>query len=232
MGRAPLRSPTVGTVTDTGRRRRRDAERNREAILAAARDAFSEAGLAAGVDSIARRAGVGPATLYRHFPSKSDLVAAVLEGRIAELSEVIQGASRITEPEAAVRELVHRVVDAQARDRSFRDVLAWHDAESIREVPALEQLGVMIGEIFERARAAGAMRADAQLEDLLLLLTAFDGVTAHAATVAPDSMHRLADVALDGLLGSATPLEGDPVAFEDLRAVAAAGRGLPPRPSS
>ena len=211
---------------------RRDAARNREAILAAAREAFAEGGLAAGVDQIARRAGVGPATLYRHFSSKSELAAAVVAERANVLCDVVRGAGEIGDPVSALRELVHRIVDVQARDRSFRDLLAWHDYESGAEVPALAELGELIGGIFERARAAGALRQDAALEDLLLLLTAFDGVSAAAAAAAPDSMHRLADVVLDGLLGGSTPLRGEPVALTELRGVAAAGRGLPPRPAS
>ena len=216
----------------TTRAPRRDAARNRAAILAAAREAFAEGGLAVGVDQIARRAGVGPATLYRHFPSKSDLAAAVLEERAAELCDVVRGAGEVADPVGALRELVHRIVDVQVRDRSFRDVLAWHDYESGADVPALAELGELIGGIFQRARVAGALRPDAALEDLLLMLTAFDGVSAGAAASAPDSMHRLADVVLDGLLGGSTPLKGDPVDLTELRGVAAAGRGLPPRPAA
>jgi AcrR family transcriptional regulator len=222
----------LSTVSETPRPRRRDAARNRETILAAARELFSEAGLAAGVDSIAKRAGVGPATLYRHFPSKSDLVSAILEERAVALCKVVREASEVPDPTDSLCELVHRLVDVQARDRSFRDLLAWHDAESAGEVPALEELGRLIGTIFERARAAGALRADAELEDLLLVLIAFDGVSAEAAAAAPGAMHRLADVVLDGLLARSTPLEGRPVQLEQLRGVAAAGRGLPPQPAS
>jgi AcrR family transcriptional regulator len=222
----------VGQAPEREGLRRRDAERNRAAILEAARSAFAEGGVAVGVDQIARRAGVGPATLYRHFPSKADLVDAVLEESAIELCNVVRSASELPEPDAAVRELVHRVVDAQARDRAFRDLLAWHDAESAREVPALAELGRLLTEIVDRAAAAGVLRSDARLEDLLLLLIAFDGVSATAAGVAPDAMHRLADLAVDGLLGRTTRLEGEPVAFEKLGSVAAAGRGLPSRPPS
>jgi len=212
--------------------RRRDAERNREAILGAARAAFAEAGVGVGVDQIARRAGVGPATLYRHFASKGELVDAVLERRAVALCETVERSDEIEDPAEALRDLFHRIVDAQMRDRAFRDLLAWADAESVRDVPALRKLGEMIGRIVERARAAGALRADATLEDVLLLQMAFECVAASAGQVAPAAMHRLADVVVDGLLGATTGLEGDPVPFDRLRAVAAAGSGLPPRPAS
>ena len=212
--------------------RRRDAERNREAILEAARAAFAEAGVGVGVDQIARRAGVGPATLYRHFASKSELVDAVLERRAVALCEVVEKSDEIAEPATALRDLFHRVVDAQMRDRAIRDLLAWADAESVREVPALAKLGEMIGRIVERARSAGALREDARLEDVLVLQMAFECVSASAGKVAPDAMHRLADIVVDGLLGDRTALEGEPVPFDQLRAVAAADSGLPPRPAS
>jgi AcrR family transcriptional regulator len=215
-----------------GPARRRDAERNREAILAAAREAFAESGVVVGVDEIARRAGVGPATLYRHFPSKSDLVDAVLEERAVALCEVVQKSADVSDPAGALRDLFHRVVDDQMRDRSFRDLLAWADVESVREVPALRKLGELIGEIVERARSAGALREDAALEDVLLLQMAFECVSASAGEAAPRAMHRLADVVVDGLLGVRTPLEGDPVPFDKLRGVAATGSGLPARPAS
>ena len=212
--------------------RRRDAERNREAILAAARDAFAEGGVAAGVDQIARRAGVGPATLYRHFPSKAALVDAVLEDRAAAVADVVRGASEVEDPAEAVRELVHRIVDDQMRDRSFRDLFGWYDAESIPEVPALAELGELIGGLVERARAAGVLREDAAVEDLFLLLIAFDCVSATAGELGPDAMHRVADVVVDGFLGDTTPLRGNPLDGTALASVAAAGRILPPRPAA
>jgi AcrR family transcriptional regulator len=222
----------VPDASDNGPTRRRDAERNREAILGAAREAFAEAGVAVGVDHIARRAGVGPATLYRHFPSKGALVDAVLERRAVALCETVQQSDEIGDPAEALRDLFHRIVDAQMRDRSFRDLLAWADAESVRDVPALAKLGEMIGRIVERAHAAGVLRPDVKLEDVLVLQMAFECVSPSAGKVAPRSMHRLADVVVDGLLGTRTPLDGEPVPFEQLRAVAAAGSGLPPRADS
>jgi AcrR family transcriptional regulator len=222
----------VSAESGSGPTRRRDAERNREAILTAARRAFAEGGVVTGVDEIARRAGVGPATLYRHFPSKGDLVDAVLEQRAVALCEVVQEVADMAEPDDALRELFHRIVDDQMRDRSFRDLLAWADAESVRDVPALRKLGELIGEIVEHARSAGVLRGDAAIEDVLLLQMAFECVSASAGEVAPRAMHRLADVVVDGLLGVRTPLQGDPVAFDKLRGVAASGSGLPPRPAS
>jgi AcrR family transcriptional regulator len=219
-------------VSETGRPRRRDAERNRETLLAAAREAFAEGGVAVGVDQIARRAGVGPATLYRHFPSKAALVDAVLSESVEAMCEVVRSASEVPDAAESLRELVHRIVDEQVRDRSFRDLLAWHNAESADDVPALIELGQLLGGIVSRAQDAGVLRADVTLGDLILMLVAFDSVSAPAAAVTPSAMHRVADLALDGLLHGGTRLAGDSLDLDQLGLVASHGRGLPVRPPS
>jgi AcrR family transcriptional regulator len=222
----------VAPVSETGRPRRRDAERNRETLLAAAREAFAEGGVAVGVDQIARRAGVGPATLYRHFPSKAELIDAILSETAQAMCEVIRGASMLPDATEALREVVHRILDEQVRDRTFRDLLAWHNAESAAEVPALVELAELLAGIIARAQEAGVLRLDVTLGDLILMLVAFDSVAAPAATVTPSAMHRVADVALDGLMAGTTRLKGAPLELEQLGQVASHGRGLPDRPAS
>jgi AcrR family transcriptional regulator len=223
-------SPQPGSAQP--RARRRDAEQNRATILAAARTAFAERGVSAGVDLIAKRAGVGPATLYRHFPSKADLVDAVLVEGVKDFVAVVREAARVADAAGALREMVHRVVDQQIADRSFRDVLAWHDAASGEDVPAMTELGDVLMAIVGRARDAGALRADATFADVMLVLVALDGLSGAAGQTSPDAVHRIADLAVDGLLTTSAPLEGAPLALEDLRVAAAAGRALPVRPDA
>jgi AcrR family transcriptional regulator len=212
------------------RARRRDAEQNRETILAAARAAFAERGVAAGVDHIARLAGVGPATLYRHFPSKAALVDAVLEEGVQRFVEVVRRAGEVPDPTDALRELVHRVVDQQIADRSFRDLVAWHDQASSEDVPAWSELGDALMGVVARAREAEALRADATFADVMLVLIALDGLSGAAGQTSPEAVHRVADLALDGLMKSTGKLAGAPLALEELRAVTGARQVLPPRP--
>jgi AcrR family transcriptional regulator len=214
------------------RARRRDAEQNRATILAAARAAFAERGVSAGVDLIAKRAGVGPATLYRHFPSKADLVDAVLVEGVKDFVAVVDEAAALPDPAAALRAMFHRVVDQQIADRSFRDLLAWHDASSAEEVPALSELGDALMGIVARARDAGVLRGDATFADVMLMLVALDGLSGAAGQTSPGAVHRIVDLAVDGLVSPARPLEGAPIALDDLRVVTAAGRVLPTRPES
>jgi AcrR family transcriptional regulator len=223
-------SPTSGPPR--ARARRRDAEQNRETILAAARAAFAERGVSAGVDQIARRAGVGPATLYRHFPSKAALVDAVLEEGVRTFVEVVRRAGEVPDPAGALRELVHRVVDQQIADRSFRDLVAWHDAASTEDVPAMSELGDALLAVVARARDSGTLRADATFADVMLVLLALDGLSGAAGETSPEAVHRVADIAVDGLMEVSERLDGAPLALEELRVVTAAGTVLPPRASA
>ena len=100
-----------------------DAERNRDRIIAAAREVFAEHGLDAPLEQVARRAGVGVATLYRRFPTRADLVAGAFETKMAAYADAVDRA--LDEPDAgkAFREYVETVCAMQAADRGFTDVL-------------------------------------------------------------------------------------------------------------
>src|SRR4051812_2911433 len=104
--------------------RRRDAQRNRERILTATRAAFQERGLDVGVDEIARRAGVGMGTLYRHFPTKDALIDAILEVRFQELTTAADEALGEADPWAGFKRFLYRAAELQVDDRGFKDALA------------------------------------------------------------------------------------------------------------
>jgi hypothetical protein len=99
-------------------------------------------------------------------------------------------------------------------------------------MPALSELGDALMAVVGRARDAGALRADATFADVMLVLVALDGLSGAAGTTSPDAVHRIADVALDGLMAPVHQLEGAPLALEQLRTVTAAGRVLPTRPEA
>src|SRR5919205_4078170 len=96
---------------------RRDAERNRERILDAARRSFAQDGLDISVDEIARRAGVGVGTLYRRFPTKASLVEAIFEDRLDALQPAIDAALAADDPWGALAELIYATVAQQAEDQ-------------------------------------------------------------------------------------------------------------------
>src|SRR5690242_5340581 len=123
-------------------RLRADAERNRVALLAAAREIFGEQGLEASLDEIARRAGVGNATLYRRFPRRRDLIAEVFAGQMAEYVELAGAALDEPDPWTAFAGYVARICEMQATDRGLSELLVsteFDDDDRLAELRATAQ---------------------------------------------------------------------------------------------
>src|SRR4051794_20227921 len=139
---------------------RRDAQRNRQRILDATRAAFQERGLDVGVDEIARCAGVGMGTLYRHFPPKAAPIDAVVDERFHELTAAAERALGAPDVWAGFADFLHEAVDRQLHDRGFKDALAarGRDEEGVRL--ARRALYDAIDRLVERAVAEGAVRPD------------------------------------------------------------------------
>jgi AcrR family transcriptional regulator len=156
------------------RRLRADAARNRAAIVAVARDVFAEQGLEAPLETIAARAGVGIATLYRRFPSREKLVAAALTGKVAEYAEAAEQALAVADPWDGFAGFVLRICELQAGDRGLSDLLSM----TLSADEQVEQLRRTANErvitLIDRAKAGGGLRADFAGEDLVLLLMALD----------------------------------------------------------
>ena len=190
---------------------RRDAARNRDKILAAARSAFDEEGVDVGFESIAQRAGVGVGTLYRRFPTKEVLIEAVIN----ELLDRIHA--------AAVAGLVH-----DSPGEGFTDYLLavgwlqfehsgcltrlWNTSSDVRRT----QISEVTRELLARAQAAGAVRDDLVYEDVIVLFWALRGVIETTSTVSPDAWLRHLEL-LVGALGSAErPLLTPPLTPEQV----------------
>jgi AcrR family transcriptional regulator len=147
---------------------RKDAQRNREAILAAARKLFSESGDVAMVE-IAKRAGVGQATLYRNFPDRDALVAALSEEWIEELERV--AAEHDGEPDGFFV-VMRSLIDSMAR---FHGLVQCAHAGGEQFEPLQKRLEALIGSSLRDAKAAGYVRPDLTVEDQMLLLSMIDG---------------------------------------------------------
>jgi len=177
---------------------RADAEANRLRILEAARTVFAERGIDAPLDEIARRAGVGNATLYRRFSTRESLVAATFDGLADDWADVAASALAEPDPWLAFREIVLAVLELQAADRGAGDVLT-RMAFSDRRLDArrIENFEVFKG-IVLRAQAAGKLRRDFVPEDFALLLMANAGVVSVMSATAPMAWRRFAALFLDG----------------------------------
>jgi AcrR family transcriptional regulator len=212
---------------------RADAARNRDAIIAAARPVFAEHGLGAPLDEIARRAGVGNATLYRHFPTREELVQAALLAPMAEYLAAAEEAVADPDPWAGFRDYLLRLCQLQARDRGLADLLVTTIRTPSGELEALRGAAFeLTRQLIERAQAAGELRADFRHQDLPLLLMANAGLVQRTQAAAPDSWRRVAAFLLDGLQArAATPAPPAPSERAVLR-VMAAGRDCSTRSST
>jgi AcrR family transcriptional regulator len=183
----------------TTRRPRADALRNRQRLIDAAVQVFAEQGLDVAVAEIARRAEVGTATLFRNFPTKDDLIYAVIEARVSELLEVGRRALEVEDPAAAFEQFLFGVADLQVRDRGFFEAIH----SRLIDEPELMQCKMSISgiadQVLARAQAAGAVRADVGADDLGFLVS---------SAASRDGHHqRYLRILLDGLRpASATTL--------------------------
>jgi AcrR family transcriptional regulator len=178
---------------------RADAARNRNMLVAAAREVMAEGGLEAPLDEIARHAGIGNATLYRRFPRRIDLIAAVFADRMAEHARAVEAALEADDPWDGFRGYLEAAAELQVHDRGIADLITM-DVSLAPEMRALrEQAFRGLVDVIERAKAAGALRADASPEDILVILQANAGVVTRAHAAAGHASRRLIHVLLDGL---------------------------------
>ncbi|MFI0897275.1 TetR/AcrR family transcriptional regulator [Streptomyces sp. NPDC020983] len=151
---------------------RADARRNRELLLRAAQDAFAEEGIGVPLDEVARRAGVGPGTLYRHFPTKEALFEAVVHERLRELAARAREAADAADPGAAFFGFVAHMVREAAPKQDLVDALGGAGAELQTALAATAgELREEVGRLLARAQRSGAVRPDLGAGDLMALLS-------------------------------------------------------------
>jgi len=174
---------------------RADARRNRERVLVAAREAFAESGFAVPLDVIAARAGVGPGTVYRHFPTKEALFEAVTLARVRDLVEVAQTGAASADPGAALDAFLARLATEAAAKRDLPEALGGVGAEAV--ALARTELHSALDVLLAHARAAGAVRAGIGASELLALLKGL--LQAVQENADPGLPARLVAVVRDGL---------------------------------
>jgi len=194
---------------------RRDAERNRQRILCAARELFVEQGLSVGVDEIARRAGVGMGKLYRRFPNKEALVEETLVTAVARVRELAVLALETQPPGAALRDFLVTGMADDACRWAFVSRRLW-TGRTRAEV--FDQVVPLIGAMFTDAQQAGLVRSDVVLADLIVLLRALRVILELTDAPTGGTWRRYVDLMLDALRPSDhnTRLEDPPVSLVQL----------------
>jgi AcrR family transcriptional regulator len=189
-------------ATDACGRLRADAARNRGALVQAGLIVFGERGLDAPLDEIARRAELGNATLYRHFPTRCELVVAVYAETLREIVAACETALANPDPWAGFTAHVTFLCELQAKNLGLADLLTTRvngsaDLEALRGLAhdGLERIAA-------RAIEAGSLSADFRPQDLVLLLMANAGLVRRTAATAPTAWRRLLSYTLNGLAAS------------------------------
>ncbi len=162
----------------------------------AAREAFAAEGISVPLDEIARRAGVGPGTVYRHFPTKEALFQAAIVDNIERMIEYAGGLEAADDPAAAFFELLDHMVNQGSVKRDLADALGGHQTAEI--TGPTKEFQAVVARVLERAQDSGAVRADIDIDDLMRILKGTFTVT-HTAT--EDQRARAFAVVFDGLRG-------------------------------
>jgi AcrR family transcriptional regulator len=181
---------------------RSDARDNRALILDAARVLLAADGLNVPMREIARRAGVGPATLYRHFPTKEALVTEALAGQMRACHAIVEAGLADPDPWHGFCLVLERICELHARDRGFTAAFtaAYPDALDFAADRAYALRS--IAALARRAKEAGRLRPDFVLDDLVLMLMANGGIRAASPAAAVGASRRFAALAIAALAAS------------------------------
>lgn len=186
------------TVVETPRPLRKDAARNRALLVEAGREVFAERGLDASLDDIARRAGLGVGTAYRHFTNKYELAQAIFSEAIDEIVALADRALTLDKPWDGLVLFMEGAAAAQTSDRGLREVMMGvYDPSKMEEVN--ERISIPLRELVERAHAEGTLRASIEMSDIGVVLLMLCTVADFTGEASPDLWRRYLPMLLTGL---------------------------------
>jgi AcrR family transcriptional regulator len=186
-------------VAEDERPLRRDAERNRRRILHAAAEVFTERGLDATLDDVARRAGVGVGTVYRRFPDKEALIEVLFTDRIDAMVAVAKEACAAPDPWAAFVSFLEYVSATLARDLGLRQLMMFATYGRDRVAYGREQMRPVVSQLVARAQEAGALRSDFSPTDVPMIAFMLASVSEYASPVQPRLWERYLAMIIDAL---------------------------------
>lgn len=215
------------------RRVRQDVLRNRQALVDAARLEFAERGIWAPLETIAKRAGLGVATLYRHFPDRCSLVDTALTCELQTHLDVALHALETEDPWEGLVQYLQFTGEAQAQRVAMNDLLSMNIPGATQTLAVKARLKDVLATLLAHAQRAGHVRRDVTVEDLLLLPWANTRVMTATYNTRPDAWRRLLELFLAGIrVGDELPFQTPPLtATETYDAMSALGemeaRGAP-----
>ena len=178
---------------------RADAERNRQRLLAAAKELFATRGLDVTLDEIARHAGVGTGTAYRRFPNKDALIDALMVDRIGEVAAIAETCLEEADAWRGLTGYFERALALQAADRGLKEVLFSSGRGRERSAEARRRIGPVVTRLVRRAVEAGAVRSDFATTDVPLINFMLTTIVDLSRDLEPDLYKRYLAIVLDGL---------------------------------
>ena len=189
-------------MSDKPRPLRADAARNRARVLDVAYETFAEEGMSVPIDEIARRAGVGAGTVYRHFPTKEALFAAIASNRLQQLNDRAAEFTETKEPGEAFFAYLNVLVEEGRSDQGLADALAGTGIDITTAIPDAEKhFMALLGGLLTRAQHAGAVRSDIDVKDVKALLVGCQAM--QRSSNEPGTTQRVLGVVRDGLISRA-----------------------------
>jgi AcrR family transcriptional regulator len=211
---------------------RRDAERNRRRILAAAAQVFTERGLDATLDEVARAAGVGIGTVYRRFPDKESLVYELFRDRIDALVTVAEQSCALPDPWEGVVTFLEFAASAMAGDHGLRQLMMFGTYDRDQVCYARDRMRPVITRLVERAQASGDLRQDFMAPDLKMIAFMLGSIAEYADPVAPGVWRRYLTMIVDGLRPARDGVSDLPVPAPSIAALADLMTAADPRPAA
>lgn len=194
----PVTEKTSPKLPSIERVLRADARRNREAVIAAAKELFADQGLDAQMPDVAKAAKVGVGTVYRHFPTKEDLIAALATERFERLAEKAREGIEAEDPWEGLCDFIRFAAQLQADDRGLCEVMGSRP-EVMNESAFAVGLDALCDKLVKRAQRSGDLRRDLAWEDIPMIACGLGRITPAEMGPATGRWPRLVEIILDGL---------------------------------
>ena len=217
----------ASSTTSPDRPLRRDAERNRQRIIEAARDAFAEEGLSVTLDEIARRAGVGVGTVYRRFPDKEQLIDALFEDQITQFVTLADECLGDMDAWDGLVRFLEHACHIHACDRGLKEVVLSGEHGLERVARGRELIFPLVTRLVERAQVDGTLRPDVTPTDMPLLQLMLGSLSELTRDADPEVWRRYLGIVIDGLRArrdEPSALQGDPLTPEQVQCTMRAWR--------
>ena len=208
-----MTGPTDAVPTD--RALRKDAARNRERLLAAARELFAEHGLQVTLNDIAHHAGVGVGTAYRRFANKEEVIDALFEESLLDVAAMAQASLDSPDAWQGLVSFLDGSLQRQFGNLGLNQIMNNADLGNERVAEARDRIAPLIQQLVDRAKDQGVVRSDLEQSDLIFIQAALSAIIDRSRTVEPDLYRRYLGLFLDGIRAGRKTFSPLPVAALD-----------------